>query len=530
MKTNILSLLAIAGLLSFSGCANDDTTNKEEQQELGTEGLTSFVEEDNATRTTGEYDGSGLNFYWTEGDRLWVHNTAATPALRQDAQNNISDLLVANPTTPTGVKRAAKASFSFQGTYTASSYPVRYTGKGNANGDKVTIKAAQSQTIPNDASHIGEDGDCGVATATKPAGSNKYHFTLGHEASYATFLPYNSNGLVADFVIQKITLIADQALCGTFDFNDSGIDTGSRPAPTATNKVVELTLNNFAIPATATPATNAATAVIAPGSYTNFTVVYTLHNPITNQTGTVTKQYPGTVTFTKGKNKKISQDLPPTYSADGYYMWDAKQNYWYSHLDANGQPDGNYPQNKTSDPDRWYNEVPGYSDPTGAAPAVTASNTAAGCPNVNEILWYMKGDPHYDDAELWAFMGHLYTGSMWFKKKEHISGYSANKAPDGINYPRYTADYASGATYGPGIIQSRPAASDLNNYFNLPMLGQYFNGKLLSLGTTGLYWSNTPIYAPSRNVYAIEFTKDYIYLVSSTRNTSAQGFRLWTAQ
>ena len=74
MKTNILSLLAIAGLLTFAGCASDDTTNKPKEQEPGTEGLTSFVEEDNATRTTGEYDGSGLNFYWTASDRLWVNN------------------------------------------------------------------------------------------------------------------------------------------------------------------------------------------------------------------------------------------------------------------------------------------------------------------------------------------------------------------------------------------------------------------------------------------------------------------------
>ena len=63
MKTNILSLLAIAGLLTFAGCANDDTANKDNEQEPGTEGLTSFVEENNATRTTAEYDNGGLNFF-----------------------------------------------------------------------------------------------------------------------------------------------------------------------------------------------------------------------------------------------------------------------------------------------------------------------------------------------------------------------------------------------------------------------------------------------------------------------------------
>ena len=189
MKTNILSLLAIAGLITFAGCASDDTANKQNEQELGTEGLTSFVEEDNTTRTTGEYDGSGLNFYWTAGDRLWVNTgTATSPVLKQDSKNNISDLLVANPAIPTGVKRAAKAKFWFAGTYTASSYPVRYTGKNGAK-DKVTIKSYQMQDIPNDASHIGKDGDCGIAQAQKQS-DGRYHFTLDHKAAYITFMPY----------------------------------------------------------------------------------------------------------------------------------------------------------------------------------------------------------------------------------------------------------------------------------------------------------------------------------------------------
>lgn len=45
MKTKILSLLAIASLLFFTGCASEDTANKQNEQEPGTEGLTSFVEE-----------------------------------------------------------------------------------------------------------------------------------------------------------------------------------------------------------------------------------------------------------------------------------------------------------------------------------------------------------------------------------------------------------------------------------------------------------------------------------------------------
>ena len=63
-------IFAAAVLTFFVSCASDDTTNKQTKQELGTEGLTSFVEDEPTTRTTAEYDGSGLNCFWTAGDRL----------------------------------------------------------------------------------------------------------------------------------------------------------------------------------------------------------------------------------------------------------------------------------------------------------------------------------------------------------------------------------------------------------------------------------------------------------------------------
>ena len=322
MKTNILSLLALVGLLTFAGCASDDTTNNNNnEQEPGTEGLTSFVEEENATRTTGEYDGSGLNLYWTQDDRLWINTgTALAPVLTQDSKNNINSKLEPHPTMPTtAVKRVAKARFWFSGTYTASSYPLRYTGKNGA-ADKVTIKAAQSQTIPNDASHIGEDGDCGVATATKPTGDTQYHFTLEHKAAYATFLPYNSPGVIKGAKITKIKVSANETIAGTYNFNDNGLDLTS---PTNTSNSIEFTLNDFSLPKASTATANAATMVIAPGTYTNFTVEYTLNDPVTNVTGTITKTYPS-VTFTAGKNKKVPTDLQiKVYPGDEYYMWDA---------------------------------------------------------------------------------------------------------------------------------------------------------------------------------------------------------------
>ena len=544
MKTNILSLLAIAGLLTFAGCASDDTANKQSEQEPGTEGLTSFVEEDRATRTTSEYDGSGLNFFWTEGDRLWVNaGTATSPVLKQDSKNNISNLLVANPAIPTGVKRAAKASFAFAGTYTASSYPVRYTGK-NGVADKVTIKAAQSQTIPNDASHIGEDGDCGVAQAQKQS-DGKYHFTLDHKAAYITFMPYTTQSWGPNVVIQKIRVFTgntSDALTGTFDLADDG--TLSHPASTSNS--VELTVPNFSIPTTETYATNGATMVVNPGTYNNVNIEYTLHDPVTHITGTITKTYPS-VTFAAGRNKKVKTNLQVTvYPGNKYYMWDAQQHYWagYEWDGTNPtQPTTDYTSNSADAPQSTYkssahtprdfNDVMGYTDPTSTAPAVlpTTSHFQT-CPNVNELCWYVQeGEPHWDNTTLWATMGHLYAKGIWLKKQSVIAAAQTPSktiadlkaaAPNGINYTRSTNQ----SSYSNSITPGKP--SNLNDYFYLPALGGYVGrGVLADIGNSGNYWSSTPNPWDKTGAYNLNFTSGS---VSVNRSSRFCGFRVWTAK
>lgn len=500
------SLTLLAATLLLIGCTEENITSRNNQQQQEEEnipeGLTAFVEDNSSTRTTAEYFDNGganrgLHFYWTEGDRLWVNTgTALSPVLMQDKYNNINSLLVPHPTIPTAVKRATTAKFYFEGDYSAPSYTVRYTGKGNTVGNKVTIKAQQNQSIANDASHIAESGDCGIATATKPIGGGRYNFTLNHEASYITFLPYSTQGVVSAAKIQKIKVSADQAICGTFDFNDNGISTASRPTAATNNQSIELSLNYFSIPNAPTVATNASTMVIAPGSYTNFTVEYTLYDPVTWVSGTVTKQYPGTVTFTKGKNKKISQDLQVTVYHNEYYMWDAQKHYWFGHMDSNENPDGNYPTSST-DP-RYYNNIPFYSG--------QASRTAANCPNINEIAWYcVHGDPHWDN-DLWSLMGHLYAGGMWFKKLSVIGNDQSPQkteaqlkalAPDNKNYTIYGGGGGADPNFhNNSIKQGRPSASKINNYFYLPALGSYSNASLYSISGYsvlgwGFYWSCT---------------------------------------
>lgn len=510
MKTKILSLLAIAGLLTFAGCANDDTTNNNNNdQESGTEGLTSFVEEENATRTTGEYDGSGLKFYWTQGDRLWVNTgTALAPVLTQDSKNNISDLLVDNPANSSAVKRAAKASFAFEGTYTAPSYPVRYTGTNGAK-DKVTIKAAQTQNTPNDASHIGEDGDFGVAQAQKQS-DGKYHFTLDHKAAYITFIPYTNQSEVASAKIIQIRVYtgnSSDALAGTFDLADDG----TLSNPTGTSNSVELSVPNFSIPNAFSYTTNGSTMVVNPGTYNNVSIEYTLWDPVAYVRGTITKTYPS-VTFAAGKNKKVKTDLQVrVYPQDNYATWDAQQHYWYGHLDSEGKPDNknNYPQNNT-DP-RWCRE-------DASLPAPAANLSAKDCPNVNECAWYvMQGDPHRDN-ELWATMGHIRKGGgIWFKKKAKIPGFT-NTNYNGTDYR------TTNGVFSRLIPQGRP--SNLNDYFYLPMLGFYNNGMWDATGVF-YYWSSTPSVWSKGAAYCLIFESGTLQVTGRGRR---YGFQLWTAQ
>ena len=472
MKTNALSLLALTGaLFLMAACASEETNSKQEQaQKPDTKGLTAFTVDGGATRTTAEYDGSGLNFYWTQGDRLWVNNGT----LIQDNSNNISTMLVRNPAIPGSVYRATTAKFYFAGTYTAPSYPVRYTGKGSTVGDKVTIKAQQSQTLPNDASHIGEDGDCGTGTAIYSG--TGYNFTLDHKASYVTFIPYstqtwaqyeNTNVLK----IRVFTGNSSDALAGTFNFADDG--TLSNPASTSNS--IELSLNYFPVPNKSTVTTKTATMVVNPGTYNNVSIEYTLYDPSTRITGTITKTYPN-MTFTAGKNKKVHTNLQVKEYSGGYpRLWD--------------------------------------------------ETVAAGCPNVNEACWYaMKGNPHWDATTLWTMNDHLYVRGMWFKKKANISGFT-NSNYGGTDYRTTAISYPY--LNNNSITQGKP--SNLNDYFFLPACGYYTNwGWTLLEFDRGHYWTSPPGVPGVQNYfYQLYFASS---LASVRPNYYGQGMHLWTAE
>ena len=481
MKINkFTSLFATCLLLGLTACSNDnlsdaDSGNSAKDKDLT--GKTSFsITSEAKTRTSGVYDGSGVDFYWTTNDKIWV-NSGST--LTASSSNNITSTT------------AASAKFYFDGTYTAASYPVRYTGEASTSGNTVTIATSQNQDVANNATQLGTVGDCGVGTAQRQT-DGSYKFTLDHKASYITFMPYYSKEeLAASAVVTKInvTVANGESLAGTFNFSDSGLGTA---ISSSSSNSVTLTLNGttpttgFPIPTTATASKNAAIMVVAPGTYSTFKVTYSLYDSVTGTKSTISYTYSGK-TCTAGKNQKISTDLGmATYTSrkNKYYMWDAVNNYWDGH--ANSQPLLNDAENAnyaTSSADaRWYNTAFKFKV------LEKAINSCKDEPTFEALTWYIKeGSPKLDNKTLWVFAHHLYVGGIWLKKQSKISGFSSEENCPGTDKWELGKDIKFTVA-----ISGKPESSVRRDYFYLPALGQYKKGKLTDLGKKGYYWASTP--------------------------------------
>ena len=478
MKINkFTSLFATCLLLGLTACSNDnvsdaDSGNGAENKDLT--GKTSFsITSEAKTRTSGVYD-SGVNFYWTTNDNIWVKSGSTLTA---SSSNNITSTT------------AASAKFYFDGTYTAASYPVRYTGNASSSGNTVTIATSQNQDEANNATQLGTVGDCGVGTATRQT-DGSYKFNLSHEASYITFMPYYSKEeLAASAVVTQInvTVANGEKLAGTFNFSDSGLG-----AANSSSNSVTLTLNGtssetgFPIPKAATASKNAAIMVVAPGTYSTFKVTYTLYDSVTGTESTISYTYRN-INCTPGKNQKISTDLGmATYTSRkaDYYMWDAKSNYWdgfeTSQPLLNNAANTNYA--KSSADTRWYNTA--FTKDV----QIKAINSCKDEPTFEALTWYIEGgSPKLDDKTLWVFANHLYAGGIWLKKKSEISHFSSTESYTG------TATWVSGKDIKFTVSNfGKPEASVRSSYFYLPALGQYVDGKLTGLGVKGYYWASTP--------------------------------------
>lgn len=462
--------------MAFASCANDDLAQNGTMP-TDDKGLTTFSTGDPATRTTMKDDGT---FYWDADDHIYVKD--------DDGHWNKSS------NAPTSKTAAFK--FKVPGKYIAhNSYEVYYPGKNGTN-DQVTIPATQTQTTPNTTDHFGESGDCGMASASRIGTNNQFNFTLDHKAAYLRFLPRTGNTILHDCYLTKIEVTSDNDITATYTLDPV---TGKLTTGTGTGKQIVLTTqssgtytNGFPLTNnTTSAATNGAYMIIKPGTHT-LKVRYWVKDIVTGVEGTITKVLISKK-FEQNKYYDITANLNVrAYDGDHYSMWDAQEQYWKGHewLSANkdqpvlyGHSNSNYP--KSNSDLRYYNE---YFPGTGVSNPATHT-LCKDLPNANEMAWYVKkGDPRWDPDEVWTTLGHLYKTGIWIKKKSKISGFTDAHIPDNPSVDLRTQhQMISNNNFTPGL----PSASEIGDYFYLPALGFYDDGKLGGIGFISTYWSSS---------------------------------------
>ena len=474
--------------LALASCTKDDVAqNPAKPNEEGNKNLTTFVAGgENKTRTSLDYN-SG-DFSWEAGDYIYVKDD--------------DGVLQKSSNAPT--QKVASFRYRVPGKFGASaSYKVYYLGK-NSNGSKVSISTNQTQTAPDNTEHFGTAGDYGTATATGAVGGSIFSFQLEHHPAYLVFQPYTSNTILQSCKLTKVEVTSDNDIAETYTFNPT---TGALDASAVTNgdKIVLTTATGFPLTNnSASVTTNGAYMVIKPGTHT-LRVRYWVKDVATGTEGTITKTYPSTA-YASNTYYDMNADLNVrNYDGDHYYMWDAQEQYWKGHewWSANkdqpvlsGNSNGNYPQNNSDS--RWYHE--GYGLP------LNATQSCDTLPNVNEMTWYAtKGDPRWDEDELWTTMGHLYKGGMWLKKKSVLQAeghYNSNTAYDGTDWRTTVSNSLSWPA-----SQTLPSAADAGKYFYLPALG-YYRGGYLNYNRHGYYWSSSAyvIWGSSGYAYYLDFS------------------------
>ena len=502
---------AIAAFLTvFASCSSDDITTgivtKPDADKTETNQV-SFVAGNQGTRTSLDYNKG--DFYWEAGDQIFV----------KDDENNFKKS--SNAVTGTNVPHFK---FMMPGKYTQNSYVVYYPGK-NGNNDNVTIATEQTQNEPDNTLHFGTSGDCGTGTATLQGG--QYNFKLKHAAAYLCFEPSYNHPLTSSY-ITKIEVTADKDIAGNYTLGSDGQLTANGTG----SKTITLTpksagsSDGFQMKNNVAGGCSAGRMfmVIAPGTY-KLTVKYYVKDTQSDVSGVITKKF-GSFNYGANDYYDIASNLD-IYAAGKYYMWDAKQDYWYQHEDDQPKkvdvPRSNYPTN--ADPNRWYNTTAKFPTP--------ASNSAKNCPNINELFWYcLKGDPHWDNTTLWSEWGHLYTGGMWFKKASVIAreNNKANAAALKDASPD-RKDRARNEIYEtpPDNKQvQKKTPENRRDYFFLPAMGRYEGGTLKDFGEKGYYWTSTLISYSRDKAYNLYFNSGNV-TVSNLRGL-ADGLGLWTSK
>ena len=514
-KSHLFSLAALFSMaLAAVSCANEDIAQNGKTGDNG-KGFATFVA-DAPTQTRTSIDYATGDFYWEEGDKIYVKD--------DDGTMQVSNAVDA--------AHAHSASFSFKvpGKFeNSATYKVYYLGK-NGGGNQVTIPTAQTQTTPNTTDHLGDSGDYGTATATGTIGGDVFSFQLEHQATYLVFQPYTSNAILQNCYLTKVEVTSDNDIAETYTVNTS---TGNLDASAGGKQIVLTTKDPVAGSTNEkgfsfTNAASISTAdkiymLIKPGTHT-LKVRYWIKDYVTNVEGAITKVLPS-YNYAKNTYYDMIASLDAKNYDSNYCCWDAQKPFWYGHeWDA---------PNLT---DRWQPLVsvkpfPHASElinPTDARAASTvfpgqgvrndAVNLCKDCPNANEIAWYAeKGDPRFDADQIWTTMGHLYKGGFWLKKKSKIaldnSTTVANiesMGPDGTDWCTSSTSKTVNKTYS---ITTLPSATEAVNYFFVPSIG-YVSGvsgfeEFIMTGTLGAFWSSSGCAESAGNASAYSFHLTY---------------------
>lgn len=543
---SIFQTLFVGSIAAITvSCANEETTN--DTVCINPNGTT-FTASDVLTRTSMQHVKGGVGkFFWETGDNIWVDNNGTL------VKSNASNITAT----------AAVATFQVSGSFTNPSYPVFYTGTNSTSGNEVTIPATQTQTAPDNTSHFGQSGDCGVATATRS--STGFKFKLEHKAAYLCFLPRcESASLGPNIYLTKIVVTSDNDIAGTYSFTAAGLS--ASPTSGGAKTITLETKGTAGAPGFKLDNTvtnienNGAYMVVAPGTH-NLTIKYYVNDPVTNVDACFTKT--ASVTVPANSVTDFTANITPQdFSRTLYWEWDAKKHYWDGYENSqpmmNGELSNDYPKSNTTPLDersytRWDYNHPTWS-PIGQGPA--ASNTAINCPSPCEATWYvLKGDTHWDDETAWQFGKHLYKGGVWIKKKQNITGFSNTTYASSTINPSHPAVRVNVA---PAL--GKPANAE-NDYFYLPALGQYGTigsysgsttdipvgngvntgsdqrfqtmGNLNDLGKVGYYWLNhaEPWSALYENpAYTLIIKKEKVDVSIFLERNAAYGRNYWTAE
>lgn len=527
MKKKNIYFLGIAILLS--GCAESivDTDGKKGDENLISQSTTTFIGGTEKTRTSLNMTypgGTQVNYFWEPGDKIWT-------------ADGISGTAQITATAPT-------AKFKLPMGYTSSTITVYYPGKNATSYNRVVIPKDQNQDGGNSTKSLGDNGDCGTATAQKRA-DGSYQFNLDHKATVLCFLPYTHNNYdKGDRYVPRVTSIkvtSDDNIAGSYTLTPSGL-TGS-----GTEKSIELSLDyDAAALNTNTPnqALSAAYMVIAPGTHT-LKVEYTLkakgYYYNIDVKGVVTKTI-NTHTYLPNMVYPIEVDLTLkdfSDKKDQFYQWDAKYNYWYNA--ATGTQYDNIPV-KAGDSRNNYPDI--YTNPSdervNSLSTTAAVNSCKDCPTFAAMTWYVfAGDPYYDNKNPWFYNGYMCVGGAWFKKWNHITATDANGNTKSttVPYNNYPQDQDSDdltSTITMKYGQPAGALWDYKNgelasseYFYLPCLGLMYYGDY-SLSDEGDYWTSTPYRTDQNQANCFNIMLGQIQFNHSTGPFKTTGKQIWT--